>query len=173
MTFEPVTSGRYEDWPGLPPALTLAALEKEFGDVVRARAPAARSRTFHTYTVTSFERSGAPVNIEAWVPAGSQHVFLVECLAPPGAGIEATLRAMGDPDLVLEGRLPNATYLVDEFVYLSRGISLLVGRPFTPQAGSGRALLHVRLFSPMTREQYLTEVDDTAGLMPKTNPRGA
>ena len=173
MTFDSVTSGRYEDWPGLPPALTLAVLEQEFGGVVRARAPVARNRTFHRFTVTSFERSAAPVNIEAWVPAGSDHVFLVECMAPSSAGIEATLQAMGDPDLVLEGRIPNAAYLVDELVYLSRGIALLVGRPFTPQAGGGRVLLHVRLFSPMTREQYLTEVDDRAGRMPKTNPQGA
>ncbi len=173
MTFDSVISGRYEEWPGLPPTLSVAALEKEFGGVVRIGAPAARNRTFHRYTVTSFERSGAPVNVDAWVPVGSDHVFLVECASPPGARLESTLHAMGGPDLVLEDRLHSPKYLVDELVYLSRGIALLVGRPFTPQAGGGRELLHVRLFPPMTREQYLTEVDDTAGLTPKTNPGGA
>jgi hypothetical protein len=169
MIFNSITAGRYEAWQGLPP-LTLEELENQLSPIVRASAPVERNRALYRYTVTTLERVSPPTKIEAWILAGTSNVFIVECGNPPPGDVENTLRAMAEPDLVLEDRLLRVSYLVDDFVYPHRGIALSIGRPLTRQAEPERTLLHVRLFPPMTRETYLTEVDDTSGLAPQTSP---
>ncbi|HUI83238.1 MAG TPA: hypothetical protein VL240_03395 [Candidatus Binatia bacterium] len=165
--FEEILQGRYEQWQGLAPHLTLEDLSRWLAPAV-LHPPRQRDRIATRYSVVQIERRSAPCLWEAWIPFASHEVAIVEVEDPLCSDIDATLEAMGKPETVLDDQRLSADYLVREFVFPQRGINLSVGDPL-PSVSERRALLHVRLFPAMTLQRYLTAVGEPNPTTPQTN----
>lgn len=160
-----ILTGRYELWRGLPEQLTVSALIGELGGV--AHAPVERIRASHRYRVATIERESAPRVIEAWTLEGADGVSILEWHSPLCSDLETALRDLGEPDLILDKRHESATHFVEEYVYPRRGLTLSVGRPVLE--GTSRILIHAQLYAPVSRAEYLTEIDDGDSVSPKTH----
>jgi len=165
--FEEILQGRYEQWNGLPTQLTLEDLSRRLAPA-DLHPPQPRDRIATRYSVIQFERRSAPRLWEAWLPFASQEVAIVEIEDPVCSDIEATLAAMGKPEIILENQRLSADYIVREFVFPQRGINLSVGDPL-PSLSQRRSLLHVRLFPPSTLQRYVTDVGEPNPTMPHTH----
>jgi len=166
--FGEILTGSYERWHGLDPRLTLEKLAKLIGPVV-VHAPEQRNRIATRYLVSRMERRAPPFNLEAWIPFGSRQVAIVEVEDPVCVDLQSTLDAMGVPETILEDQRLSTDYLVYEFVFPARGINLSIGKPLDSSVQAGRRLLHVRLFSPMSLQSYVTEVGEPKPAHPHTN----
>lgn len=159
MPLSDVFSGEYEKWDGLP-SWSIEEMAVQLNPVISREKALERVRAIHRFEVTKFERLNLPKRVELWVAKGDQAVSIVECSDVLHQYPEHSLALMGEPDLLLEDRILRVSYLVEDFVYVRRGIALSIGFPLDTSHTSGRTVLHVRLFPSMTKARYLTEVDD-------------
>ena len=159
MIFDAILRGHYQNWQGLSPEPTLEELAESIGPAV-IQTPRQRDRIATTYSVFAIEREAPPTRLEAWSPRGTGRIAIVEIDDPVCADIEPVLEAIGEPEIVLDDKRLSPDYLVSELVFAHRGIVLSVGKPLPAPMARPRKLLHVRLFSPVTLQRYLSAIGE-------------
>src|SRR5579862_8946861 len=98
--FEEILQGRYANWHGLIPQPTLEELTRELG--ASFVHPAwDRIRIATRYAAVKSERPSRPSKWEAWIPAGAEEVFILECEDPACSDLASVLNALGKPEIVL------------------------------------------------------------------------
>lgn len=170
MSLEDVFAGRYEHWSGLP-AWSVDEAAGQAHPILARRKAEERRRALHRFQVVYIERPMPPHRVELWSRWASTTVSIIECDRVLAESAERTLAVLGQPELLLEDRVLRLSYLAEDFVYVSRGLTLSVGRRVDNGQDRDRQILHVRLFPIITEAQYLTEVDDP-GISGTPRPAG-
>ena len=170
MTLKDALNGELSSWKGLSGTETIESLTEQLQPVDRISAPEARQRTYRRFTCSIFERSVAPVRVEAWVVYGEDGVALIEYKDPPAFPLEETLREFGEPDLIRSDDRFAADATVREYIYARRGVTFSVAEPFEASGRGERRVTHVQLFPATTLELYLSDIGVSADARPNTNP---
>jgi hypothetical protein len=164
-----ILQGNYQDWRGLCPQPTWEEFAAALG-ATAVQGPKERTRIATRYGVFAIERAAQPTSIDAWSPIGTDRITIAEINDPVCRDIEDVLNQMGKSESVLEDQRLSPDYVVSEFVFAQRGIVLSVGRPLPATVPHARKLLHVRLFAPVTLQQYLVAIGEPEPSLPTAHP---